>query len=82
MAFHPTGIVVDIVGTGAPASNNGRSCPPDHNVCGSILGVDIMVVRIRSSVSIQKNGKEELALAVYYVSDSVDLCRVGFVPKH
>ena len=78
MAFHPTGIVVDIVGTGA--SNNGRSCA-NHNVCGSILEVD-MVVRFRS-VSIQKkSGKEEPALAVYHVSDGIDLCRVGFLPRH
>ena len=77
MAFHPTGIVVDIVGTGA--SNNGRSCA-DHSVCGSILEID-MVVRFRS-VIIEKSGKQEPALAVYYVSDGVDLCRVGFLPRH
>ena len=41
-----------------------------------------MVVRIRSVSMIQRNGKEEPALAVYYVSDGVDLCRVGFLPKH
>ena len=78
MAFHPTGIVIDIVGTGA--SNNGRSCS-HHNVCGSILEEN-MVVRIRFVFISKKNGKEEPALAVYNVLDGVDLCRVGFLPRH
>jgi hypothetical protein len=28
------------------------------------------------------NGREESALACYWVTDGVDRCRVGFLPKH
>jgi hypothetical protein len=27
-------------------------------------------------------GKEESALAVYWISDGIDRCRVGFLPRH
>jgi hypothetical protein len=43
MAFHPTGITVDLVGTESPTQ--GRSCD-EHLVCGSLLCED-NVVRFR-----------------------------------
>jgi 5-methylcytosine-specific restriction endonuclease McrA len=77
MPFHPTGITVEIVGT--KSNSQGRSCE-HHLVCGSLLNED-SVVRIRK-VQVIVDGKEEPALAAYLVSDGVDSCRVGFLPRH
>ena len=77
MANHPTGITVEIVGTGS--NTQGRSCD-EHNVCGSLLAEDV-VVRFRK-VQVVVNQKEESAIAVYVVSDGIDGCRVGFLQRH
>jgi hypothetical protein len=74
---HPTGIIVDIVGI--KACSSGRSCE-EHDVCGIVLQEDT-VVRIRH-VQILVDGLEESALAVYWISDGVDCCHVGFLPHH
>ena len=74
---HPSGIVVDIVGTNM--TTNGRSCEC-HSCCGSVLEED-MVVRFRL-VQVIVKGQEEDALAVYWVTGGVDRCRVGFLPRH
>ena len=39
------------------------------------------LVRFRS-IQIWCNGEEETALAVYWVMDGIDRCRVGFLPRH
>jgi hypothetical protein len=78
MATHPEGIVVDIVGIEEPS--RGRSCEL-HDVCGSNLILDC-VVRIRKVQIVNDDGREETALAAYWVTDGVDLCRVGFLPRH
>ena len=77
MPYHPSGILVDIVGINA--SDKGRSCE-EHANCGSVLKIDTLV-RFRS-VQIWCNGEEETALAVYWVTDGIDRCRVGFLPCH
>jgi hypothetical protein len=74
---HPSGILVDIVGT--KADSQGRSCE-EHDICGSVLGLDTLV-RIRAVQVMGKEG-EETALAVYWVTDGIDRCRVGFLPRH
>lgn len=74
---HPSGVTVDIVGT--EVGESGRSCD-DHEVCGSVLELD-MVVCLRQ-VQILIKGKEESAIAAYWVTDGVDRCRVGFLPRH
>ena len=63
MAFHPSGITLDIVGINA--SDQGRSCEI-HKFCGVVLEVDI-VIRLRT-IQILVNGKEETAIAAYRVS--------------
>ena len=73
----PTGVVIDIVGINA--SSNGRSCE-EHKVCGSVLKMDSLV-RFREVQIIVKD-KEETTLAVYWVTDGVDHCCVGFLPRH
>ena len=77
MPYHPSGILVDIVGINA--SDKGRSCE-EHANCGSVLKIDTLV-RFRS-VQIWCDGQEEMALAVYWVTDGIDRCRVGFLPRH
>ena len=77
MAFHPSGITLDIVGINA--NDQGRSCEI-HKCCGAVLEVD-MVIRLRT-IQILVNGKEETAIAAYRVSGGVDSCRVGFARRH
>ena len=77
MGLHPTGVVVDIVGINA--SSNGRLCE-EHKVCSSVLKLNSLV-RFRE-VQIIVKGKEETALAVYWVTDGVNCCHVGFLPRH
>ena len=77
MPFHPTGVVVEIVGT--IMSDRGRSCE-HHACCGEILEEDV-VVRLRK-VQVDVDGKEETAIAAIWVTDGVDRCRVGFLPRH
>ena len=76
MSHHPVGITVDIVGI--TSGDRGRSCE-EHEVCGSILELD-MVVRIKREQVIV-DGREETALTVNWVSDGIDRCRVGFLRK-
>jgi hypothetical protein len=40
-----------------------------------------VVVRLRK-VQVIVDGKEESAVAVFVVSDGIDRCRVGFLPRH
>jgi hypothetical protein len=75
---HPDGILIDIVGINEPS--RGRSCE-EHGVCGSILQLDT-VVRLRSVQIIVDGGLEQTAIAAYWVTDGIDRCRVGFLPRH
>ena len=76
--FHPTGIIIEIVGLNA--ADRGRSCE-EHTVCGAeALKID-SVVRFRAE-QIVMNGKEETAMAVFWVTDGVDQCKVGFLSRH
>jgi hypothetical protein len=74
---HPTGITINIVGI--ERGDRGRSCK-EHTVCGSVLCED-SVVRIRRC-QIVVDGKEETAVAAYWIADGIDRCRVGFLQKH
>ena len=75
---HPSGLIVDILGT--EAANNGRSCE-EHEVCGVMLDLDA-VVRLRRVQIVDDDGDEETAIAAYWVTDGVDRCRVGFLGSH
>ncbi len=75
--FHPTSVVVEIIGT--EMDDRGRC--EEHRNCGEVMGED-MVVCLRK-VQIQVEGREETAIAAYWwVTDSVDRCRVGFLQCH
>lgn len=81
---HPPGVILDIVGTAGV--DRGRSCD-EHKCCGAMLQED-MVVRVRKEqilvpdyIAGKGNMKEETALTVNWVSDGIDRCRVGFLPR-
>ena len=76
MSHHPWGRTVEIFGIESPT--NGRSCEK-HRICGCVLQED-SVVRFRK-VQVLIEGKEESAIAAFWVSDGVDRCRDGYLPK-
>lgn len=78
MSRHPNEPLIEIVGI--QESGRGRSCE-EHNVCGEALMLD-SVVRFRSIQIINEKGKEETAIGVFWVTDGVDRCLVGFLPRH
>ena len=77
MSHHPRGRTVEILGIISP--RNGRSCK-EHPICGRVLQEDL-VVHFRK-VQVLIDGKEESAIAAFWVSDGVDRCRVGYLPKY
>ena len=74
---HPTGIVVDIVGT--EETSQGRTCDDGKTACGSLLATDSLVQFCQVQVLI--DDVEETALAVYLVSEGIDRYRVGFLRR-
>ena len=76
MAQHPWGRMIKIFGIESPT--NRHSCE-EHVICGSVLQ-DNVVVRLRK-VQVLIEEKEETAIAAFWVSDGVDRCRVGYLPK-
>jgi hypothetical protein len=74
---HPCSILVKIVGT--TVSCQGRSCE-DHEICGDVLKEDVVVRLCKMQLIVE--GKEETVIAVIWVTDGVDCCRVGFLPHH
>jgi len=84
--MHPSGVVLDIVGTNR--GDCGCSCEEHLDACGMRVLMDDAVIRIRKEqilVEDFKAGKgkmkEETALTINWVSDGIDRCRVGFLPK-
>ena len=75
--MHPSGVTVEIVGISM--NDRGRSCE-EHDVCGSVLTEDSIVRFRKTQVIIE--GREQSAIAGYWVSDGIDRCRIGFLPKH
>ena len=69
-----TGETVEIV-----AHTNGCSCE-EHHTCGCVLAEDTLVRLRKNQVYI--NGYEQSAVGVYWVSDGVDRCLVGFLHRH
>ena len=77
MSFHPLGEIVEIVGINS--NTNGRSCE-EHHTCGCVLEEDCLVRLRKRQVYI--NGREQSAVGVYWVSDGVDRCLVGYLHRH
>ena len=76
MSYHPRGDTVEIAGVNSPT--NGRSCE-EHRICGEVVIED--VVLCLRKVQVQMNQQEQSAIAAFWVSDGIDRCRVGYLPK-
>ena len=77
MTSYPDPIVIGIVGL--EAKDRGRHCE-EHDVCGVVVQEDV-VVRLRK-VQVLVDGKEETAIAAYWITDGMERCRVGFLQRH
>ena len=60
-------------------SCQGHSCE-ENEICGEVLKEDV-VVRLRK-LQLMVAEKEETTTAAIWVTDGVDCCHVGFVPRH
>ena len=83
-SYHPDGLTVDVVGIIAP--DRGRNCD-DHPFCGEIVALDVVVRFRREMIHVAGGtdggpGREEPAIVVYWVTDGIDACRIGFLPRH
>ena len=76
MSYHPRGDTVKIVGVNSPT--NRRSCE-EHRICGEVVIED--VVLCLRKVQVQINQQEQSAIAPFWVSDGIDRCCVGYLPK-
>jgi hypothetical protein len=76
--FHPSGVVMEIVGT--EMGDQGRSCEEHPNTCDEVLANNV-VVRLQK-VQIVVDGRKEMAITAYWVSDGIDCYHVGFLPRH
>ena len=65
---------------GSQMSCLGRSCE-EHEMCGDEVLKEDVVVRLRT-VQLVVDGKEEKAIEVVWVTEGMDRCRVGFLPRH
>jgi hypothetical protein len=67
--FHPTGVVVEIIGT--EMDDQGRSCE-EHgsNNCRDVMVKDVVVHL--GKVQIQIEGQEEMAIVTYWVMDGIN----------
>ncbi len=69
---------MEIVGT--KVGDQGSSCEEHPNNCGKVLAKDVVVHLWK--VQIQVEGREETAITAYWVTNGVDPCHVGFLPRH
>ena len=76
MSYHPRGDTVKIVGVNSPT--NRQSCE-EHRICGEVVIEDV-VLHLRK-VQVQMNQQEQSAIAAFWVSDGIDRCCVGYLPK-
>ena len=79
MAHHPDEPLVEIVGI--EQSGRGCSCE-EHDVCGEALATIDSVVRFRTIQILNDKGTEETAISVFWITDGIDRCLVGFLPRH
>ena len=74
---HPSGVVVDVVGTNK--GDRGCSCEEHPDGCGAAVLVSDVIVRVRKEQILVEAGflgqgrmREETALTVNWVSDGID----------
>ena len=77
MYTHPIGAIIEIEGT--TVSDCSCSCE-GHEACWFILTTDIVMQLQKVQVVI--DGKKKTTIAVYWVTDGINRCYVGFLPHH
>jgi hypothetical protein len=65
--FHPTGVLVKIVGT--EMGDQGRSCEEQANNCGKMMAKDVVVRHQKVQIIVE--GREKTAIAAYWVTDGI-----------
>ena len=71
------GRVVDIIGINI--GDRGRSCEEHIAYCGVVLAPDVLVRLVKEDIMVE--GRIETVVTAYWVTDSVERCRVGFLPQ-
>jgi hypothetical protein len=82
--YHPEGFTVNIVAI--IAINHGHNCL-DHPFCGEIVQLDVVVHFCREMIHVAGGtdggpGREEPTIVVYWMTNWIDACRIGFLPWH
>ena len=85
LSYLPDGLTVDIVGI--ITSDRGRNCGDDHPVCGEIVQLDVVVRFCRGMIYVAGGtdggpGREEPTIVLYWVTNGIDACCIGFLPRH
>lgn len=75
--FNMIGRVIDIVGI--TVGDRGRSCEEHVAYCGVVLAPYVLLRLVKEEIMVE--GKIETVVSAYWVMDSVERCRVGFVPR-
>ena len=76
ISYYPRGDTVEIIGVNSPT--NRQSCE-EHPICGEVVIEDV-VLHLRK-VQVLINQQEQSAIAAFWVSDGIDCCHVGYLPK-
>ena len=76
MSYHPCGDTVEIVGVNSPT--NRQSCE-EHPIFSEVVIEDV-VLHLRK-VQVLMNQQEQSTIAAFWVSDGIDCCHVGYLPK-
>ena len=71
------GRVVDIVGIAI--GDRGRSCEEHVAFCGVVLAPDVLICMVKEEIVVE--GRIETVVSAYWVTDSIERCRVGFLPR-
>ncbi len=83
-SYHPDGLTVDIVGI--IASDRERNCDK-YPFCGEIVQLGVVVCFRREMILVGGGtnggpGREELVIVVYWVTNGIDACCIGFLHRH
>jgi hypothetical protein len=83
-SYHPDSMCVDLVGI--IASDRGSSCE-DHPFCGKVVALGSVVSFGCEMIHVAGGTdggpeREEPAVVLYWVTDGINACCIGFLPWH
>ena len=76
MSYHPHGDTVKIIGVNSPTKR--QSC--EEHPIRSEVEIEDVVLHLRK-VQVLINQQEQSVIAAFWVSDGIDHCRIGYLPK-